>query len=112
MLLNYVGWGISAVAAIAIGFLLGNIPRKRKEDKILSSARDEAEQMKKEKLLEARQQIQELREDLEKRTQRREEEVGRAEERILAREDRLRDKTTQLEKTEDALREDEDAWSG
>ena len=109
MLLNYVGWGISAVAAIAIGFLLGNIPRKRKEDKILSSARDEAEQMKKEKLLEARQQIQELREDLEKRTQRREEEVGRAEERILAREDRLRDKTTQLEKTEDALREDEDA---
>ena len=109
MLLNYVGWGISAVAAVAIGFLLGNIPRKRKEDKILSSARDEAEQMKKEKLLEARQQIQELREDLEKRTQRREEEVGRAEERILAREDRLRDKTTQLEKTEDALREDEDA---
>jgi len=112
VLLNYVGWGISAVAAVAIGFLIGNIPRKRKEDKILSSARDEAEQMKKEKLLEARQQIQELREDLEKRTQRREEEVGRAEERILAREDRLRDKTTQLEKTDDLLREDEDALVG
>ena len=108
MLLNYVGWGISVVAAIAIGFLIGSIPRKHKEEKILSSAREEADKLKKENLLEAKQQIQELREDLEKRTQRREDEVSRSEERILARENRLRDKSAQLEQMEDALREDEE----
>lgn len=109
MLLNYIGWGISVVAAIAIGFLVGTIPRRRKEQKILASANEQAEQLKKESLFEAKQEIQTLRDEHEKRTQRREEEVSRAEERILVRENRLREKVTQLEAMEDGLREDEES---
>ena len=104
----YVGWGMSLVAAIAVGLLIGSIPRKRKETEIVSAARDEAEQLKKEKLLEARQEVQELREEVEERAKRREEEITRAEERILRREDRLSQKSTYLEKIEDSLREDEE----
>jgi ribonuclease Y len=109
VLLNYIGWGISVVAAIAIGFLVGTIPRRRKEQKILASANEQAEQLKKESLFEAKQEIQTLRDEHEKRTQRREEEVSRAEERILVRENRLREKVTQLEAMEDGLREDEES---
>lgn len=109
MLLNYIGWGISVVAAIAVGFLVGTIPRRRKEQKILASANEQAEQLKKESLFEAKQEIQTLRDGHEKRTQRREEEVSRAEERILVRENRLREKLTQLEAMEDGLREDEES---
>jgi len=107
-LYTYIGFGMSLVAAIAIGFLLGGIPRRRKEEKILSSAREEADQLKKEELLEARQQIQEMREEAEERAKRREEETSRAEERIMQREDRLGKKSAYLEKIEDTLREDEE----
>ena len=107
-LYTYIGFGMSLVAAIAIGFLLGGIPRRRKEEKILEAAREQAEQMKKEELLEARQQIQTMREEAEERAKRREEEISRAEERILRREDRLGKKSTYLEKIEDTLREDEE----
>lgn len=104
----YVGLGVSLLAAIAIGFLLGSIPRKRREGEILAAAEEEAERLKKETLLEARQQIQELREEQEERAKRREEEVTRAEERILRREDRLSQKMASLEKVEDSLRSDEE----
>jgi len=99
---------MSLVAAIAVGLLIGSIPRKRKEAEILETAREEAEQIKKETLLEARQEVQELREEVEERTKRREEEITRTEERILRREDRLSQKSTYLEKIEDSLREDEE----
>ena len=99
---------MSLVAAIAVGFLIGSVPRKRKEEEILNTAREEADQIKKERLLEARQEVQELREEVEERTKRREEEIARAEERILRREDRLSKKSTYLEKIEDSLREDEE----
>jgi ribonuclease Y len=99
---------MSLVAAIGVGFLIGSIPRKRKEAEILETAREEAETIKKETLLEARQEVQELREEVEERTKRREEEITRAEERILRREDRLSQKSTYLEKIEDSLREDEE----
>ena len=100
---------MSVVAAVAIGYLVGSIPRGRKAEQLLATAQEEAEQLKRETLLEARQQIQELREDLEERSKRREEEISRAEERVLHREDRLSKKSTILEKMEDALREDEEA---
>jgi len=106
--IGYIGWGMSLVAAIAVGLLIGSIPRKRKEAEILETAREEAEQIKKETLLEARQEVQELREEVEERTKRREEEITRTEERILRREDRLSQKSTYLEKIEDSLREDEE----
>jgi len=108
VIINYIGLGMSLAAAIAIGFLIGSIPRRRKAERLLTSAQEEAEKLKKEKLLEARQQIQELREELEERTKRREEEIARAEERLLKREDRLSEKSAQLEKIEDSLREDEE----
>ena len=107
-LYTYIGFGMSLLAAIAIGFLLGGIPRRRKEEKILEAAHEEAEQMKKEELLETRQQIQTMREEAEERAKRREEEISRAEERLLRREDRLGKKSTYLEKIEDTLREDEE----
>ena len=75
---------------------------------MLAAAEEEAERLKKETLLEARQQIQELREEQEERAKRREEEVTRAEERILRREDRLSQKMASLEKVEDSLRSDEE----
>jgi len=106
--IDYIGFGIGLAAAIAIGFLIGSVPRKRKAEKLLASAQEEAEKLKKEKLLEARQQIQELREELDERTKRREEEITRAEERLLKREDRLSEKSAHLEKIEDSLREDEE----
>ena len=99
---------MSLVAAIGVGLLIGSIPRKRKEAEILETAQEEAEKLKKETLLEARQEVQELREEVEERTKRREEEITRAEERILRREDRLSQKSTYLEKIEDSLREDEE----
>lgn len=107
-MIEYIGWGMSFLAAIAIGLLIGSVPRKRKEQEILNTAREEAEQTKKERLLEARQEIQELREEVEKRTKRREEEISRVEERILKREDRLSKKSTYLEKIEDSLRDEEE----
>ncbi len=107
-LYTYIGFGMSLVATIVMGFLLGGIPRKRKEGEILAAAQEEAEQLKKEKLLEARQEIQELRGEQEERAKRREEEIARSEERILRREDRLSQKSVYLEKIEDSLRDDEE----
>ena len=108
-LFTYIGFSMSLVAAIVMGFLLGGIPRRRKEGEILAAAQEEVEQLKKEKLLEARQEMQELRKEQEERAQRREEEIGRSEERILRREDRLSQKSAYLEKIEDSLRGDEEA---
>lgn len=107
-MIGYVGIGISLIAAIALGYLLGSITRKKRVEEFLAAAQEEAEQLKKEKLLEARQQIQELREELEERSKRREEELARVEERALRREDRLGEKSTYLEKIEDSLRKDEE----
>jgi ribonuclease Y len=106
--LTYVGLAVSLVAAVLIGLLLGSIPRRRREGEILAAAQEEAEQLKKEMLLEGRQQVQELRDEVEERAKRREEEITRAEERILRREDRLSLKANQLEKMEDSLRGDEE----
>jgi len=103
----YIGWGMSLLAILALGLLLGSIPRKRKEEELLQSAQEEAEQIKRERLLEARQEVQELRDELEERSKRREDELARAEERILRREDRLSKKSTALERIEDTLRDDE-----
>jgi len=107
-MLGYIGIGLSLVATGALGYLLGSISRNKKVARLLAVAREEAEQLKKEKLLEARQQIQELHEELEQRSKRREEELTRMEERILRREDRLEKKSTSLEKIEDSLHQDEE----
>ncbi len=107
-MIGYIGIGVSLVAACALGYLVGSIFRKKRVEELLTVAQEEADQLKKEKLLEARQQIQELREELEERSKRREEELARTEERILRREDRLGKKSNYLEKIEDSLRKDEE----
>jgi ribonuclease Y len=107
--LNTVSAIVSLVAAVLIGLLIGSVPRRRREAEIVAQAEEEADRLKKEKLLEGRQHIEELKDEFEERAKRREEEVTRAEERILRREDRLGKKAAQLEKTEDSLRVDEEA---
>jgi ribonuclease Y len=107
-MIGYIGLGLSLLAALALGYLLGSIPRKKKTERFLAAAQEEAATLKKEKLLEARQEIQELRDGLEERSKRREEEFARMEERVLRREDRLSKKSTYLEKVEDSLREDQE----
>jgi len=107
-MLQWVGLGVSIAAAICLGYLLGSIPRRRKVNDLLATAKEEAEQLKREKILEGKQQVQELREELEERMGRREEELSRVEERSLRREDRLGKKSSYLEQIEDSLRKDED----
>jgi ribonuclease Y len=107
-MLQWVGLGVSIAAAICLGYLLGSIPRRRKVNDLLATAKEEAEQLKREKILEGKQQVQELREELEERMGRREEELSRVEERSLRREDRLGKKSSYLEQIEDSLRKDEE----
>jgi len=107
-LIGYIGLGLSISAALALGYLLGGIPRKHKEEILLQEAQEEADALKREKTLEAQQEAQELRDELEKRAKRREEEFARMEERILQREDRLGKKSNYLEQIEDSLRKDEE----
>ena len=107
-IIGYIGLGVGIIAALVLGYLWGRIPRTRKEEELLAAAQEEAERLKREKLLEARQQIQEMRDAAEARAKRREEELARMEERILQREDRLGKKSTYLEKIEDSLRADEE----
>jgi len=106
--LYVIGFGMSLIAAIAMGFLLGGIPRKRKEGELLATAQEDAERLKKEILLEGRQEVQALREEQEERAKRREDDIARSEERILRREDRLSQKSAYLEKIEISLRQDEE----
>jgi len=108
MLIVYIGSAMALIAAIAIGYMIGSINRGKRVDKLLAAAQEEAEQLKNEKLLEARQRIQELREKQEARAKRRDEELVRMEERILRKEDRLGKKSNYLEKIEDSLRQDEE----
>jgi len=107
-MIGYIGLGVGIIAAVALGYLIGRIPRTKKEEEIIASAQEEAERLKRERILEARQEIQEMREEFEARTKRREEELARMEERILQREDRLGKKSTYLERIEDSLRADEE----
>jgi len=111
-MIGTIGIAVSLVAATALGYLIGRIPRNRKAEATLAAAQEEAEKVKREKLLEARQEIQELREDLEGRSKRREDELSRVEERILRREDRLGKKSNYLEQIEDSLRDDEEKLEG
>ena len=49
-MLQWVGLGISIVAAICLGYLLGSIPRRRKVNDLLATAKEEAEQLSEEEL--------------------------------------------------------------
>jgi len=106
--MTYLGLAMALVAAIAMGFLLGIIPRRKKEREIVAAAQEEADQLKKETQLKVQQEMQSLREEIETRAKKREEELTRAEERILRREDRLGQRAENLERIEDSLRTDEE----
>ncbi|MEW5825860.1 MAG: ribonuclease Y [Candidatus Bipolaricaulota bacterium] len=106
--LNYVMLAVSLIASVGIGLLVGTVPRRRREAEILAAAQEEAERLKRETVLEGRQQAQELKDEVEERAKRREEELDRSEERLARREDRINSKATQIEKLEDSLRADEE----
>jgi len=105
---------ISAVIAFSLGAGLGFLlalrrqlrARKRAEE-IIAAAEEEAERLRKEKLLHAEEEVRKLREKEEERLRRREAELSAIEERFLERENRLRRRESQLESLEDLLRRQE-----
>ncbi|NIA03704.1 MAG: DUF3552 domain-containing protein [Nitrospirae bacterium] len=107
-LLGYIGLGLCVIAGLAAGYLIGSVPRRRKEEEYLQQAHEEVERLKAATLLEGQREVQKLRNELEDRGKRREEDFSRMEERILQREDRLGKKSNYLEQIEDSLRKDEE----
>ncbi|HHE51667.1 MAG TPA: DUF3552 domain-containing protein, partial [Candidatus Acetothermia bacterium] len=106
--IGYIGLGLCIIAGLAAGYLIGSVPRRRKEEEYLEQAKEEVERLKAATLLEGQREIQKLRDEFDERSKRREEEFSRMEERILRREDRLGKKSNYLEQIEDSLREDEE----
>ncbi|NOX45021.1 MAG: ribonuclease Y [Caldiserica bacterium] len=105
---------VSSVVSLLLGTALGlgvalrrqRRARRRAED-IIAAAEEEAERIRREKLLRAQEEIRALQEKEEERLRRREQELSAAEERLLARENRLRKRESQLESLEELLRQQE-----
>ncbi|HBR09891.1 ribonuclease Y [Candidatus Bipolaricaulota bacterium] len=100
--------GIGIIAALVIGFLIGNFRRNQITEEHLKQVREEGEELKRQKIAAGEREIQALREEQAEKIRKREEELLRIEERILSREDRLGRKSNYLEKIEDSLRQDEE----
>ncbi len=79
---------------------------KRRAAEIISAAREEAEQLRQEALLEGQEELQRRRAELEGGLKKREEKLETLESRVLKREERLEEKREQLEQLEGALKED------
>ena len=107
---------IVAAAAIfgVVGFILGGQNRKRVAEKAIGSAEDEAKRIlsnalttaennKREKILEARDEIHKERTEYEKEIKERRSEVQRQERRLVQKEENLDKKTDAIEKKEEAL---------
>lgn len=105
---------VSSVVSLLSGAALGlyvalrrqRRARLRAED-IIAAAEEEAERIRREKLLQVQEEIRSLQEKEEERLRRREQELSAAEERLLARENRLRKRESQLESLEELLRQQE-----
>ncbi len=105
---------VSSVVSLLLGTAFGlgvalrrqRRARRRAED-IVAAAEEEAERIRRERLLRAQEEIRALQEKEEERLRRREQELSAAEERLLARENRLRKRESQLESLEELLRQQE-----
>ena len=105
---------VAAVAALAIGFVLGQIHRKRFAEKTIGNAKEEAKRIvstalttaetkKREAILEAKDEIHRERTEYEKEIKERRNEVQRQERRIVQKEESLDKRTESLEKKEETL---------
>ena len=110
----YIIGGIVALVCAVVGFLSGSIYRRKSAEATIGSAEDEArrilndamknaEQKKKEALLEAKDEIHQLRQETEKDLRERRNEVQRQEHRIQQKEESLDRKTDNLEAKEEKL---------
>ncbi|SCZ76815.1 ribonucrease Y [Acidaminobacter hydrogenoformans DSM 2784] len=105
---------IAIIAMIPIGILIGMTLRKRTAEKLIGSAEfraqeivleaeKNAEGLKKEKLIEAKEEVHQLRNELEKETKERRAELQRMEKRVLQKEETLDKKSENLEKKDENL---------
>ena len=110
----YIVGGVVAIAGLVIGFISGSVHRRKSAEATIGSAEDEArrilsdamknaEQRKKEALLEAKDEIHQLRQETEKDLRERRAEVQRQEHRIQQKEETLDRKTDNLEAKEEKL---------
>ena len=121
--MNTVGYIVAAVAAavaLLIGILVGIQIRKKKAEREISSAEDEAkriineaiksaESKKREALLEAKEEILKNRAEYEKEVKERRADMQRQERRLQQKEENIDRKTDAIEKKEEALAEKHDA---
>ena len=121
--MNTVGYIVAAVAAavaLLIGILVGIQIRKKKAEREISSAEDEAkriineaiksaESKKREALLEAKEEILKNRAEYEKEVKERRADMQRQEHRLQQKEENIDRKTDAIEKKEEALAEKHDA---
>ena len=105
---------IAIIAMIPIGIFIGITLRKRTAEKLIGSAEfraqeivleaeKNAEGLKKEKLIEAKEEVHHLRNELEKETKERRAELQRMEKRVLQKEETLDKKSENLEKKDENL---------
>ncbi len=110
----YIIGGIAALVCAVVGFFTGSVYRRKSAEATIGSAEDEArrilndaiknaEQKKKEALLEAKDEIHQLRQETEKDLRERRSEVQRQEHRIQQKEESLDRKTDNLEAKEEKL---------
>mgnify|MGYP003559881470 CR=1 FL=1 len=117
----YIIGGVVAILAAVVGFISGSAHRRKSAEatigsaeeeakRILSDAMKNAEQRKKEALLEAKDEIHQLRQDTEKDLRERRAEVQRQEHRIQQKEETLDRKTDNLEAKEEKLLENQELF--
>lgn len=105
---------IAIVAMIPIGIFVGVTLRKRTAEKLIGSAEFKAQEivleaekhaegLKKEKLIEAKEEVHHLRNELDKETKERRAELQRMEKRVLQKEETLDKKSENLEKKDETL---------
>lgn len=112
--INLIIYAAIAVVALVLGLLVGYLARKKTAEKTIISAEFRAQEIvleaekgaeavKKEKLIEAKEEVHQLRNELEKEVRERRNEVQRHEKRILQKEETLDRKSDNLEKKEEQL---------
>ena len=105
---------VAGIVFLVIGLLLGYVVRKRvgekeigsaeqKAQNIILDAENSAENVKKEKVLEAKEDAHKIKEDLENEIRDRRNEVTRTERRILQKEENIEKKLESIERREDGL---------
>jgi len=110
---------IAIILALGLGVALGYFSRKytaeakiksaeEEANRILEKSKNEAEALKREKLLEAKEEVHSLRNEVEKENKERRAELQRVEKRLMQKEESLDKKAGYMEKKEEELRQQEE----